>query len=245
MNTSSLLRSAFTAAAITTATLLGNITTAEAVEVTVTIDNLSPEEGIVLTPFWVGFHDGSYDLYDPGVAASEGLALIAEDGDVSLLSAAFSAGNVDRVDGVITGSGIGPGSPPLIGPGSSATLTLDVDEMTPFLSFASMILPSNDAFIGNESGTSHRLFDADGNFIGTDFVVIGSQIQDAGSEINDESPESVPLLGMAHLVGPTENSTVMAHPGFEAGGNILSAFPGADFKDSLYPLARIRVELAE
>ena len=108
-----------------------------------------------------------------------------------------------------------------------------------------MILPSNDAFIGNESGTSHRLFDANGNFIGTDFVVIGNQIQDAGSELNDESPQSVPLLGMAHNTGPDENNGVMAHPGFLPGGNILSAYPNADFQASLYPLARIRVELAE
>lgn len=238
-----LFRSAFTAAALTAASLLSGVSTAEAVEVTVTIDNLSPEQGIILTPLWVGFHEGNYDLYEPGLPSSAGLELIAEDGDVSILSESFASGN--RTDGVITGDGISPDSPPLIGPGSSASLTFDVDADTPFFSYASMILPRNDAFIGNESGTSHRLFDANGSFIGTDFVVIGNQIQDAGSEVNDESPDSVPLLGMAHNVGPTENSAVMTHPGFLADGNILSAFPNGDFKDSLYPVARIRVERAE
>lgn len=243
MSLNAILRSGFTAAALTAVTLLGNVAMAEAVEVTVTIDNLSPDEGLVLTPFWIGFHEGGYDLYDPGEAASEGLELIAEDGDVSVLRGAFASGN--RVDGVITGDGIGPNSPPLIGPGASTSLTLDVDENNSFFSFASMILPSNDAFIGNESETAHRVFDANGEFIGTDFVVIGNQIQDSGTEVNDESPDSVPLLGMAHNVGPVENGTVGEHVGFVAGGNILSAFPGGDFKQSLYPVARIRVTLAE
>ena len=240
-----LFRSAFTAAALTAASLLSGVATAEAVEVTVTIDNLAPNQGVILTPLWVGFHEGNYDLFEPGLPASAGLELIAEDGDASILSESFMSRGTSRTDGVITGDGISPNSPPLIGPGSSASLTFDVDAATPFFSFASMILPSNDAFIGNESGTSHRLFDANGTFIGTDFVVIGNQIQDAGSEVNDESPDSVPLLGMAHNVGPVEGGTVATHPGFNAGGNILAAFPNGNFKDELYPVARIRVELAE
>lgn len=170
-----ILRSGFTATALTAVTLLGNAVTllenaatAEAVAVTVTIDDLSPDEGLVLTPFWVGFYKGGYDLYNLGEAASEGLELIAEDGDVSVLSSAFASGN--RVDGVITGDGIGPNSPPLIGPDASTSLTLDVYANNSFFSFASMILPSNDAFISNESETAHRVFDVNGEFIGTDFV---------------------------------------------------------------------------
>jgi len=245
MDMTTLIRSGLIASTLTVATLLGNVATAEAVQVTVTVDNLAPEEGLVLTPFWVGFHEGGYDLFEPGLPAPAGLELIAEDGDVSVLSQAFINGDTARVDGVITGDGISPDSPPLIGPGGSATLTFDVDADNPFFSYASMILPSNDGFIGNENATSYRIFDANGEFIGTEFVVIGSQIQDAGTEINDESPESVPLLGMAHNVGPVENGTVAAHPGFDAGGTVLTAFPGADFTQNLYPVARIRVELAQ
>lgn len=55
----------------------------------------------------------------------------------------------------------------------------------------------------------------------------------------------MPLLGIAHNVGPAENGTVGEHIGLAAGGNILSAFPGGDFKQSLYPVARIRVTLAK
>lgn len=245
MTISTPIRTGLTAAALATAALISNVTSAQAVEVTVTIDNLSPEQGLVLTPFWVGFHAGDYDLYEPGRPASEGLELIAEDGDVMPLSEAFLAGGEGRVDGLVTGVGLSPGTPPLIAPGTAAVFTLEVSPSQPYLSYASMILPSNDGFIGNESATSHRVFDAEGNFIGADFVVTGGQVLDAGTEVNDESPESVPLLGMAHGVGPVENATVRTHPGFTPGGNILAAYPNAAFDQSLYPLARIRVTLAQ
>ncbi|MEL6901775.1 MAG: spondin domain-containing protein [Cyanobacteria bacterium J06606_4] len=250
MNVKSLIRAGLTAAAIFSAALLGSAIVAEAaeaVEVTVTIENLAPEQGLVLTPLWVGFHDGSYDLYEPGLPASEGLERIAEDGSPRVLSENFTTGHTDRVDGVITGDGISPDSPPLIPPSTSATLTFTVDPATnPYFSYASMILPSNDGFIGNESGTAHRVFDANGEFIGANFVVVGSQILDAGTEVNDEAAESVPLLGqMEPNTGTTENGVVASHPGFAAGGNVLTGFPGAAFDQPLYPVANIRVELAE
>lgn len=258
------IRTAFAAAALTSATIFGNIAASQAnptavpiseavevavgetIEVTVTIENLSPDQGTILTPLWVGFHEGEYDLYEPGLAASDGLESIAEDGSPMLLSEAFNSGGTGRVDGVITGDGISPDSPPLISPNSSATLTFNVDPSNPYFSYASMILPSNDGFIGNESGTAYRLFDANGDFIGADFVVIGSQIQDAGTEVNDEIAENVPVLGqMAPNTGVDENGVVMNHEGFIAGGDVLSAFPNADFEQELYPVARIRVETAQ
>ncbi|MGC1220046.1 MAG: spondin domain-containing protein [Phormidesmis sp.] len=262
-----LLRSAFTAAAIATAAILSDgiatqasptqtselntaqsteTDTSETVEVVVTIDNLAPDQGLILTPLWAGFHDGSYDIYEPGLAASAGLEQIAEDGSPMALSAAFMSSDEDWVDGVLTGDGISPDSPPLIGPGSSATLTFEVDPANSYFSYASMILPSNDGFIANESGTAHRVFDANGEFVATDFVVIGGQIQDAGTEVNDEVAENVPVLGqMAPNTGTDEDGVVTNHAGFAADGNVLTAFPAADFEQSLYPVARIRVELAE
>jgi hypothetical protein len=37
---------------------------AENVTVTVTIEDLAPTNGTNQTPQWVGFHDGTFDLYD-------------------------------------------------------------------------------------------------------------------------------------------------------------------------------------
>lgn len=65
---------------------------AAAVQVRVTVENLSPTGGTLLTPVWVGFHDGTFDLYDRGGVASPALERLAEDGNTAPLSAAFAAG---------------------------------------------------------------------------------------------------------------------------------------------------------
>ena len=36
--------------------------------VVVTVENSAPSRGTVQTPFWLGIHDGTFDLYDRGVA---------------------------------------------------------------------------------------------------------------------------------------------------------------------------------
>ena len=45
--------------------------------VTVRIENLSPPNGTFLTPVWFGIHDGSFDLFDVGTAATAGLESLA------------------------------------------------------------------------------------------------------------------------------------------------------------------------
>ncbi len=247
-----IIRAGLTASALAVAALLGSAplfgsaANTEPVAVTVTIENIAPDQGPVLTPLWVGFHEGDYDLYEFGAAASPELERIAEDGSPAAIREAFASEGEARVDGVLTGEGISPESPPLIPPGTSATMTFEVSAAHPFFSYASMILPSNDGFIGNESASGYRVFDVEGNFIGTEFIVIGSQIQDAGTEVNDEVAANVPLLGqMEPDSGTVEGGTIVKHVGFNEGGSILTAFPNADFTQATYPIARIRVVLAE
>ena len=125
----------------------------------ITVENLSPTEGFFLTPTWIGLHNGSFDLFDVGATASTGLEQLAEDGiigpasDPSTLSGMFAAPG--RLEGVATGpSGFGSqmGQPPLIDTGETASV--EIQTINPaayrYLSFASMVIPSNDAFIGNE-----------------------------------------------------------------------------------------------
>ena len=45
---------------------------AGAVSVRVTVTNNAAAGGIYLTPMWIGFHDGGFDLFDIGGAASAG-----------------------------------------------------------------------------------------------------------------------------------------------------------------------------
>ena len=215
------------------------------VEVTVTVENLAPENGTPITPLWAGFHDGNFDTYNTGEAATPGLESLAEDGSTELISTEFSNSGAGVVDGTITGDG--GATPGVIDVGETTSFTFTVDRSlasSRYFNYASMILPSNDAFIANGDPLAHEIFDAEGNFLGADFIVAGDEVLDAGTEVNDEAENSTAFLGQAAPnTGETENGVVMSHPGFESGGRILSSpdFAGADFSADDYQVARITI----
>lgn len=213
----------------------------------VTIENLAPADGTIITLLWVGFHDGTFDLYDRGSPASTGLERIAEDGTIAPLSAEFLASGAGTVDGALTGVGLGSGTPPVIPPNTIATREFTLDGTLPssqYFSYAAMIVPSNDAFIANGNPLAFKIFDDFGNFLGADFIVEGSNVLDAGTEDNDEIQENTALLGQTipDTGTATIGGVVELHPGFIPGGNVITAFPGADFTVAGYQVARIRVE---
>ncbi|KAL3899745.1 MAG: hypothetical protein SGARI_006394, partial [Bacillariaceae sp.] len=76
---------------------------------TVKITNTAPIGGTCQTDIWVGIHDGSFDLYDRGVAASPELERIAEDGTIGPLSTAFLATEGAVWDGSVGGTPFCPG----------------------------------------------------------------------------------------------------------------------------------------
>jgi hypothetical protein len=213
---------------------------APAATVQITIRNLAPTNGTHLTPMWAGFHNGSFDLFDGGVPASAALERVAEDGDTSMLASAFLMSGAGTVEGTIPGP-MGP-----IAPGQSASMLFDLDAMnmtSRYFSFASMVIPSNDAFIANGNPLAFPVFDGAGNFVGGSFIVLGSMVWDAGTEVNDEVPMNTAFLAqMMPNTGTTENGVVMAHPGFMPGGNILTAFPSADFTAPGYQVAEITLQ---
>ena len=113
-----------------------------------------------------------------------------------------------------------------------------------YLNYASMVLPSNDAFIANGNPQAHEIFDGNGNFLGADFVVTGEEVLDAGTEVNDEAETSTAFFGQAEPnTGETEAGVVQTHPGFNPEGRILSSteFANADFTTDSYNVARITV----
>ena len=178
----------------------------EMTRVRVTIENVAPDHGVALTPAWVGFHSGSFDSYNGGLSALEGLERIAEDGDATVLSRQFNDFNeelggytyvdnsgeapesalvrtgdltdANRIDGMI-------GAAPLL-PGESASqeFELMLDGSNSFFSYAAMVLPSNDFFVANGNPMAHDLSDLlDGGesvtfFIGTP----NGGVNDAGTE---------------------------------------------------------------
>ncbi|MEM7384248.1 MAG: spondin domain-containing protein [Verrucomicrobiota bacterium] len=211
--------------------------------VIVTLENLSPADGAFLTPVWVGLHDGSFDIYDRDAPASGGLERLAEDGNTGPLSEMFSHSDEEGMQATIASNGA---IPPLA-PGEKVSHAFQVDsDDQRYFSYASMVIPSNDAFIANGDPKAHPLFDDKDRFIGRSFLVKGSAVLDAGTEVNDEEPANTAFLGQAAPdTGDVEGGVVTSHPGFQAGGNILSAFPGADFTAEGSYLLRVTLRCVE
>ena len=178
------LRRGLSAVLVSCAALVA-ATAAHAVTLEISITNNAGSGGPTLTPLFVGVHNGSFDAFTVGQAASPGLELIAEDGDPSKVIDELNNADAGAVSGVITApQGFGPA--PLIEPGETGSIQLAVDGNTNrFLSFLSMILPSNDQFIGNGDPMAHELFDGAGTYLGDRVIeVTGAQAYDAGTEAN-------------------------------------------------------------
>jgi hypothetical protein len=216
---------------------------AQAVELTITIENLAPQNGVYLTPAWVGFHNGSFDIYDVGDPASAALERLAEDGNTGPLATAFGDSGFGDFETTI------PGPNGVYAPGDIQQFMVDIDGMSAssrYFSFASMVIPSNDAFISNGNPMAFRIFDDDGTFLGANFFILGSMVNDAGTEVNTEAPDDTAFFGqMQPNTGPDENGVVHTHMGFKRPGmgGILDSpmFANADFIGTGYPIAQIRI----
>ena len=234
---------------------------AEPVSLTVTIENLAPANGTFQTPHWVGFHDGSFNLYNSGEPASNwpepgSLALerLAEDGNNEPMSEVFSRLQPNGTDATIAG----PNGP--IAPGDIASMTFELDSTNPahrFFSYGSMVLPSNDFFYANANPQAVPVFDDNGQFVARDFIVGEQRVRDAGTEVNDEIPENTAFFGQSVPdTGTVESRVVTTRPSdpelvrftpVADGGNILAdpMFAMADFALPGYPLVKISFAVGE
>lgn len=155
---------------------------ASAKSVEVTITNNQAQGGLFLTPLFAAFHDGSFDLFDNGAPASAALETLAEEGNPGGLVADAQAKGAKA--GVVLAPG-GFAGAPVIDPGETATLRLNVDPTSQrFFSFASMIIPSNDAFIGNGNPLAFEVFNAAGQFTGLGPIDV-IRYYDGGTEENN------------------------------------------------------------
>ncbi len=228
---------------------LGSLTTAASpalavpIQVRVTVENLAPTNGTFLTPVWVGFHNGGFDLYNRDEAASAALQSLAEDGSTAGISSDFAASGQGSVDGTL--NNIGP-----IGPGQKLFQDFVLDSSlttSRYFSYASMVIPSNDTFLANGDPLAFAIFDTAGIFLGADFIVLGSSALDAGTEVNDELPANTAFFGqMSPNTGVDENGVVKLATGFNAPGTggILDdpRFSGADYTAAGYQFLRVRVQ---
>ncbi|MDU0354048.1 spondin domain-containing protein [Paraglaciecola aquimarina] len=179
------------AAPLSFATLMALSTGTQAalMDVTVTIENLAPTNSVSFAPLRLGFHNGTFDAFDAGSAASDAIISIAEGGSGTKWFADFEAAEPNAVLGsVVNGGPSIPSANAGVGNGFSATAsnTFRVDTSdNAFFSFANMVVPSNDLFLGNDNPL--RLFDNLGSLLFSEIRLTASDIWDANSEVADAS----------------------------------------------------------
>lgn len=156
---------------------------ASAETVDIEIQNLT--YSIYFTPFLVSAHDNSADLFELGEAASPELQAMAEGGDISGLATTVTMAGGMNVENP-AGGFLNPGATTMI----SDWDTGDND----YLSIVSMLIPTNDGFVGLDSW--HIPSEA-----GTYTLFLNAY--DAGTEVNDElmNPGAGGASGVAGIPG--------------------------------------------
>lgn len=164
--------------------LAGFSTAVSAASVQISVTNNQDADGVYLTPLLSILHDGSFDTFDAGSSASASLEALAEEGNPGLVAA--DAALAGATTGIIFGPA-GFGGAPVLDPGETSSIRLDVDPMTNrFFSFLSMVIPSNDIFIGNDNSMAYEVFDILGAFTGLGpILVYSNDAWDGGTEEND------------------------------------------------------------
>ena len=146
------------------------VNTAIARDITMELTNLT--HGMYFTPRLVVAHTADVDLFTAGEAASDELAWIAEAGSTSQFIAYLDDASRDANNDYITFNSLL--APATVAPYSAWT---NVDDSFTHLSLLSMLVPSNDAFIGIDSW---KIPSEPGTYI------ININAYDAGTEANDE-----------------------------------------------------------
>lgn len=128
-----------------------------------------------LSPLAVIGHSSDYQLFTIGEPASEALEMLAESGDNS----ALLNKQIEGVSVQMAGSGVIP-------PSGNDTVTVTMDtSASPYLSVASMLVNTNDAFVAETA------MDLASLAVG-ESVRIAMPAWDSGTEANDEAAETIP-----------------------------------------------------
>jgi hypothetical protein len=169
----------------------------------VTITNITKAQ--IFSPPIVITHNDNFTLFELGEPASPELALLAEDGDSSLLIGEVSAS--PDVHAYVVADG------PVL-PGKSLTIDVDVDRSFRLVSLAGMLVTTNDAFVAVHSeriplGLKH----------------LKAAAYDAGSEVNSEDCGFIPGPpcgngGVRDTVGA--EGFVHIHSGIHGVGDLLT-----------------------
>lgn len=140
----------------------------------VTVTNVT--KGTLFTPLLVVTHDSDVSLFTPGEPALDELATLAESGATGPLQTLL-----DGLTGLVSETATGSGP---IMPGHTMSIEIGAGSPHDVLSFAGMLVPTNDTFVAGDSLALPR-----GR---SDIVTTFVYAWDAGSEANDELCENIP-----------------------------------------------------
>ncbi len=158
-----------------------------AAELDIKVTNLT--HGIYFTPLLITAHTSDAHLYKLGMAASEDLQKVAEGGDISGFSSTLATINADSSENPAGG---------LLAPGASTETMLSTADGNVHLSIVSMLLPTNDGFVGLDSWS---IPDEPGTYT----VYLNGY--DAGTEANSEIINGGGMPGVLGIpVDPSGNN---------------------------------------
>ena len=209
-------------------------------EYRVTVTNLT--SGQPFTPPAVALHQPSVEVFSVGDPANEPVQQIAENGNLDPLVSLIESTSAIRAAGVGEAPLVPSADPGGTGNPYYTTLTIAADESATHLTFISMLIGTNDGFVGldtvelpeevNESKTLH----ANGYDAGTEQnterfadMVPPAQALIQGGEDDAGTTESNPDIA--------EDAVIRPHPGITGGADLDPATYGWD-----EPAASVHVE---
>jgi len=139
---------------------------AQAQDLEITVTNLT--QGTYFTPVITAAHTSELAMFTTGMAASPELQMMAEGGDISGLSSILSNADADLNENPAGG---------LLAPAMSTTYMLTNSDGNDYLSMTTMVLPTNDGFVGLNSWKIPEE-------AGTYTIMLNAY--DAGTEANNE-----------------------------------------------------------
>jgi hypothetical protein len=206
----------------------------------VTVENLT-SGGQHFTPPLVAIHRGSADFFSVGKEASSGIQQIAENGNLGpMLEGLEASKHVSSYTIAVSGEGLeGP-----LAPGEAVTVSLTGGPGFEFVSFASMLICTNDGFTGVDALMLPRNAGEE--------VHIYAGAYDAGTEINTEDfadlvPPCQILGGVAGEDAGTgasdpalwEGGVVRAHEGIMDRSDLVSSVHGWADPVAMFSVRRV------
>ncbi|MGF7171961.1 hypothetical protein FHS91_003664 [Sphingobium xanthum] len=197
---------------------------AQNVKLTVKVENLAPTNSVSFAPLHFGIHNGTFDAFNSGSVGGAAIISIAEGGSGSAWLPAFASADPTAVISTIGGA-LTPGASHM-----SSPLLVD-STINRYFTFASMVIPSNDLFIGNDNPAMFQIFDMAGNLLINQITLTANRIWDANSEVADPANAAFVVGGNNDLRTP-ENGTVAFDRSELAVFNGLTTAAGYTFSDA-------------